>query len=157
MTHDDVPAVAEVWFHAWQDGHRSHVPDELVALRTEESFGPRTVARIAGTVVAEVDGRVAGFVTVRGDEVEELFVAAEARGAGVASELLSDAERRLATAGVVRAWLAVVAGNARARRFYEKQGWRDDGPFDYAADGPDGTRIAVPCRRYVKDLTLSRR
>jgi hypothetical protein len=45
------------------------------------------------------------------------------------------------------AWLAVVTGNARARRFYERSGWADDGELDYVADG-----VAVPCRRYVKRL-----
>jgi hypothetical protein len=43
------------------------------------------------------------------------------------------------------AWLAVVPGNARARRFYERSGWADDGGFDYVAG-----EITVPCRRYVK-------
>ncbi|AEG44687.1 GCN5-related N-acetyltransferase [Isoptericola variabilis 225] len=152
MTPDDAPAVADVWYRAWRDGHLGHVPDELVALRTPESFGPRAAARVPGTCVADVDGQVAGFATVVGDELEELFVDAGHRGSGVAAALLADAEHRLAAAGVETAWLAVVAGNARARRFYAKQGWRDDGPFDYAAEGPDGTRIPVPCRRYVKEL-----
>jgi hypothetical protein len=60
--------------------------------------------------------------------------------------LLDDAEERVGAAGHVSAWLAVVPGNARARRFYERRGWADDGPFDYLAPGG----IAVPCRRYVK-------
>ena len=50
-----------------------------------------------------------------------------------------------------RAWLAVAAGNARARRFYERSGWRDAGAFDYAAEIAGGT-IAVPCRRYERRL-----
>ena len=49
------------------------------------------------------------------------------------------------------AWLAVVAGNARARRFYERRGWSDGGPFEYAAAGDHGP-IPVPSHRYVKDL-----
>lgn len=152
MTPDDATAVADVWYHAWRDGHLEHVPAELEALRTHESFLPRATARVAGTVVADVGGEVAGFVTVVGDEVEEVFVAAAHRGTGIAAVLLDDAEARLATAGVERAWLAVVAGNARARRFYAKRGWSDDGPFDYQAEGSNGT-IVVPCRRYVKVLS----
>ena len=50
------------------------------------------------------------------------------------------------------AWLAVVAGNARARRFYEKSGWHDAGGFDYPAEIKGGT-IPVPSRRYEKGLT----
>ena len=57
----------------------------------------------------------------------------------------------LRQAGHRQAWLSVVAGNARARRFYERSGWIDDGPFEYLADGPVGP-IAVAAHRYVKAL-----
>ena len=49
------------------------------------------------------------------------------------------------------AWLSVVEGNARARRFYERNGWRDVGAHDYRAEIRGGT-IPVPCRRYEKPL-----
>jgi formylglycine-generating enzyme required for sulfatase activity len=45
----------------------------------------------------------------------------------------------------------VVAGNARARAFYERSGWVDEGPFLYSAGAEDG-RVDVACHRYVKDL-----
>jgi RimJ/RimL family protein N-acetyltransferase len=54
--------------------------------------------------------------------------------------------------GFERAWLAVVAGNTRARRFYAKQGWREGAAFDYGAQIAGGT-IQVPCLRYEKRLT----
>jgi GNAT superfamily N-acetyltransferase len=106
---------------------------------------------VGGTTVAVGGDEVAGFVTVAGDEVEQVFVSAEHRGTGIAGRLMDEAEAQVRASGHRRAWLAVVAGNARARAFYERQGWRDEGPFDYSADGPDGP-IAVPCRRYVKSL-----
>jgi GNAT superfamily N-acetyltransferase len=85
------------------------------------------------------------------NEVEQVYVAAAHRGTGVADLLLADAERRIREDEHRRAWLAVVAGNARARQFYERRGWVDDGPIIYSADGPDGA-IDVPARRYIKDL-----
>jgi GNAT superfamily N-acetyltransferase len=145
----DADAVAAVWAAAWRDGHLGHVPEELVVVRTEESFRPRAADRIPGTTVAEVDGVVAGFVTVAGDEVEQVFVAAQHRGGGIAGRLLAEGERQVAAAGHSRAWLAVVSGNARARRFYERSGWHDEGEFEYRAEH-DGTTIGVPCHRYVK-------
>ncbi|MFJ9115381.1 GNAT family N-acetyltransferase [Streptomyces sp. NPDC102394] len=147
----DVPAVAAIWRTGWRDGHLGHVPDELVAVRTPESFTARAAERVVDTVVAVAGGEVAGFVVVVGDEVEQLYVAAGHRGAGVAGALLTRGEEVVRGRGHRRAWLAVVAGNARARRFYERQGWVDEGPFAYAAEGPDGP-VPVPCHRYVKRL-----
>ena len=150
-TADDAEAIAEVWYRGWRDGHLGLVPEELVRVRTEASFYPRAAERVGDTTVAVVDGAVAGFVTVVDDEAEQVFVAAGHRGTGIAGRLLAEAEARVRANGHRRAWLAVVAGNARARAFYEREGWHDAGPFDYSAEGPDGP-IAVPCRRYVKSL-----
>jgi GNAT superfamily N-acetyltransferase len=141
-----------VWRAAWRDGHIGHVPDALIATRTEESFRTRAAALVGGTTVAEVEGEIAGFATVAGDEVEQVFVSSAHRGKGIADELLADAERRVRAIGHGVAWLAVVAGNGRARAFYERQGWRDGGAFDYEAKVEDGTTITVPCHRYVKDV-----
>ena len=148
-TADDAPAIARIWYFGWRDGHLGHVADELVALRTWESFDQRAAARVADTVVATVDGAVAGFIMVVGDEVEQVYVAGEHRGTGLAAALLTEAERLVAANGHDRAWLAVAPGNARARRFYERRGWIDEGLFDYPAATADGP-MAVPCRRYVK-------
>ncbi|MFE9251478.1 GNAT family N-acetyltransferase [Streptomyces sp. NPDC007088] len=148
----DVEAVADIWYHGWGDGHRGKVPDALVEARPRDSFGVRAAQRVTDTVVAVVDGRVAGFVMVAGDEVEQVYVGAAHRGTAVAPALLSAAEDLVATAGHRRAWLAVVPGNARARRFYARQGWQDEGLFDHHAPGLDGP-VRVPAHRYVKDLS----
>jgi hypothetical protein len=37
----DADAVGQVWCTSWRDGHIGHVPDALVALRTDESFRRR--------------------------------------------------------------------------------------------------------------------
>jgi ribosomal protein S18 acetylase RimI-like enzyme len=146
---EDAAAVAAIWQAGWADGHLGNVPDELVAARDGDSFRSRASDHVADTTVAEAGGEIAGFVMVIDDEVQQVYVASHHRGTGVADALLTDAERQIATAGHPSGWLAVVAGNARARRFYERRGWRDDGPFDYAAEGADGP-IQVPCHRYVK-------
>lgn len=148
----DASAVAAIWEAGWRDGHLGNVPEELVAARTPESFRQRAAERVADTSVAMVGGEVAGFVMVVDDEVEQVYVAGTHRGTGVAGALLAEAERRVARGGHEQAWLAVVAGNARARRFYERRGWADDGPFDHHAPGPDGL-ILVPAHRYTKDVT----
>lgn len=148
-TADDAEAIGAVWFHAWRDGHLGLVPEELARIRTEESFRERAAEKVADAVVAVAEGEVAGFVVVADDEVEQVFVAAEHRGTGMAARLLAAAEEQVRLNGHETAWLAVVPGNGRARAFYEREGWRDDGPLEYSAAGPDGP-IAVPTRRYVK-------
>jgi GNAT superfamily N-acetyltransferase len=148
---EDAGEMAEIWYSGWQDGHLGLVPQELVEVRTRGSFRTRASARIEDTSVATVDGAVAGFVMVVDDEVEQVYVSADHRGTGVADALMAEAERRVRENGHRKAWLAVVAGNARARAFYERAGWADEGSFDYAAAVEGGT-ITVPCRRYTKLL-----
>jgi GNAT superfamily N-acetyltransferase len=144
----DLEAIAAVWHDGWADGHLGHVPEALAAHRGLDDFRRRVPARLPETTVAIAAGRLVGFVMLHGDEVEQVYVAREARGGGVADTLLACAEQEVARRGPV-AWLAVAAGNARARRFYERNGWSDAGPFDYAAEVAGGT-MAVPCRRYTK-------
>ncbi len=80
----------------WHDAHPGHVPEGLTARRTLEAFHERAPKRVADTTVAELDGRVVGFVMVVGDEVEQVYVGATARGTGLAATLLSEAEAQVA-------------------------------------------------------------
>lgn len=146
---EDVPGVARSWSEGWREAHVGNVPEQLVAARSPSSFRPRAFDLVRRTTVAvEVAGEVAGFVM---GEVQQLYVDPRHRGAGAASVLLAEGERQIAAAGHEGAWLAVVAGNLRARRFYERQGWLDEGPFEHQAPGPVRP-IPVPAHRYVKEL-----
>lgn len=151
----DVGEVAEIWRAGWSEAHLGRVPDELVAVRTAESFLSRAATMLPDTLVARVTDvagdHVAGFVTVRAREVEQLYVGLAHRGSGIAAQLLKAGEDTIAAAGHRQAWLAVVAENDRARSFYERHGWRDHGAFGHQAPGPYGV-ITVPAHRYVKDL-----
>ncbi len=150
-TPDDAATVADIWHEGWHLAHPGHVPDGLTERRTLEAFHQRAPQRVADTTVAEVEGRVAGFVMVVGDEVEQVYVAPEAFGSGLAGVLLAEAERQVAVQGHRTAWLAVATGNSRARAFYEKQGWADAGDLPYEVVAL-GERFVSPCRRYEKQL-----
>lgn len=143
--------MAAIWYAGWQDGHLGHVPEELVAIRTKETFWTRAAQRVADTTVLVVDDEIAGFVMVVGAEVEQVYVASSHRGSGAARTLLTEAERQVKAGGHHEAWLAVVTGNARARRFYERSGWTDGGAFDYPASVERGT-LPIPCHRYLKQV-----
>src|SRR5215212_722888 len=148
---EDVPKIAEIWYLGWRDGHLGHVSQELIEARHKDSFRTRAAQRVNDATVAVVQGQIAGFVMVVGNEVEQIYVSALHRGEGVAEMLMADAERRIKDGGYSSAWLAVVAGNARARRFYERRGWSDGGLFEYDAVG-EHPPIPVPSHRYVKEL-----
>jgi len=150
-TAEDATDIAEIWQLGWRDGHLGFVPKELVEARMEESFRRRASQRFDEMTVAVVDGAIAGFILVVDDEVEQVYVSAAHRGRGVADALMTEAERQVRANGHSKGWLAVVEGNARARAFYERAGWRDEGPFDYTAAGESGP-ITVPSRRYTKRI-----
>ena len=147
----DVEAIAQLWHAGWRDGHVGHVPPALHQHRTLDDFRRRVPPRLGKTIVATVGSGVVGFVVVQDDEIEQIYVAHGARGSGVAAALLERGERMIA-ARHDRAWLAVVAGNARARCFYQRNGWRDAGAIDYPAETASGS-FEVPSRRYEKWLT----
>jgi ribosomal protein S18 acetylase RimI-like enzyme len=150
-TSNDVDAVVRIWHVGWMDGHLGHVPQELVLHRNEEQFVSRARTRIECMWVAESHGQTVGFVVVKGDEVEQLYVDRTARGTGVAATLLRKGEAEIRGAGHRQAWLAVVAGNQRARSFYSRLGWRDSGPISYSAETEIGP-LKIPSHRYVIDL-----
>jgi ribosomal protein S18 acetylase RimI-like enzyme len=118
--------------------------------RTLEDFRRRVPPRLGTTTVATTGSALVGFVVVQGDEIEQIHVAREARGSGVAAALLERGGRMIAERDA-RAWLAVAAGNARARRFYQRNGWREAGAIDYPAETASGP-FAVPSRRYEKPV-----
>lgn len=146
----DVDVLAALWHAGWREAHLGHVPDALLAHRTLDAFRARLPEILDTVTVAAADGEIAGFVRVRDDELEQMYVGAGHRGSGTAAALIAHAERVVARFPV--AWLAVVAGNTRARRFYERSGWHDAGPFDEPAWLPDGSTLAVPCYRYEKSV-----
>jgi GNAT superfamily N-acetyltransferase len=147
----DERAIGAIWVPGWREAHEGRVPDALLEHRSAGDLRGRVASMIEATTVAEIDGAVAGFVVVRDDCVDQMYVGEAHRGTGAAGSLLADAESAIA-ARHERAWLAVVAGNDRARRFYERRGWHDEGLFDHLTWTTDGRTIAVPCRRYEKDV-----
>jgi ribosomal protein S18 acetylase RimI-like enzyme len=147
----DVDVLSRIWHEGWRDAHLGHVPLALHRHRHLADLRRRLPVRLPTTSVAVVDAVVVGFVTVHDDEVEQLYVHAAFRGTGVAAHLLAHGEAVVGQRFDV-AWLAVAAGNTRARRFYERSGWTDAGAFDNPAWTTTGGTIPVPTRRYEKQL-----
>jgi len=140
---DDALAVARVHVRAWQVGYRGLLPAEyLDSLRAEDrtarytfgrADGPRTTVAIerseteSGALRGIDRGELVGFATIHGAELCALHVDPAVWSRGVGRALIAQARADLAAAGVTEAHLWVLAGNTRAERFYQRDGWTTDG------------------------------
>jgi len=139
----DAPALAELHVRAWRSAYRGQLSDEFLdGLRVEDRLEmhrralehPQPELR---TWVADDGGRIAGFaVTGRSEdgdagertaEVYAIYLDPERVGTGLGRVLFEHAVGDLAQRGFEVATLWVLESNARARRFYERAGWRPDG------------------------------
>ena len=145
----ELDQLATLWLDGWTDAHAAILPAELRRFRTWDSFRERLANDLAHTRVIGAPGQPLGFCIVKDDELYQLYVSAQARGAGVAAALINDAESRLAQGGVETAWLACAIGNERAARFYEKRGWHRAGTMISELDTPEGI-FALEVWRYEK-------
>lgn len=76
----------------------------------------------------------------------QLFVRASDQGSGIATALLDEAVAGAAESGFTRMRLFTPAGQARARRFYEREGWT---LRQAIGAGPD---LRLPLLEYVRPL-----
>ena len=97
-------------------------PEAVAALDTAPAFSPDA------TWVAEVDGRVVGFASIRPGELHTLYTHPQAWGTGAGRALLAHAEAQLRAQGFAEATLWTEERNERALRVYAAAGWRPDGP-----------------------------
>jgi len=115
----DEAAAIELWRRTWQEAYPAI--DFSARLDWWRERWRRELVPGAAIVVAERAGDLLGFVTVAvatGD-LDQIVVAPEAWGQGVAEALLAEA-KSLAPAGLD---LKVNTDNARAIRFYRKHGF----------------------------------
>jgi putative acetyltransferase len=115
----DEEAAIELWLRTWQLAY------PRIDFRTRLDWWRRRwreeLAPVATIAVAEADGGMVGFVTVdpRTLDLDQIVVAPEAWGTGVADALIAQA-KRISPAGLD---LHVNVDNPRAIRFYEKHGF----------------------------------
>ncbi len=120
----ELDALADVWYDCWHESHAKIVPFALVLQRDWDQFRARLAEFGAGLFVIGPKGRPHGLCVAKDGFLDQLFVRGAARGTGDAARLLAAGEALLLEQGVQEAKLHCANGNDRARRFYEKQGWR---------------------------------
>jgi GNAT superfamily N-acetyltransferase len=165
MTLADCDRVSEIRVLGWRTAYRGLMPqrylDELDVARDarrRRDLFTRAPDDVVNLVAEDDGGEVVGWAChgpyregeLRTEDAElyALYVDAGRFGIGVGQVLLQETVRRCAAAGHARVLLWVVEGNARARRFYEREGFTADGaeePFEVAG-------VAVPEVRYARRL-----
>jgi GNAT superfamily N-acetyltransferase len=136
----DALAVATVHVRSWQAGYRGLLADEyLESLRAEDRAKHYTFGsgdpNVPSTVVAELHGRICGFASIAASrdlaadtgELLALYVDPDAWSTGAGRALLQNARARMHARGFASAVLWILDGNARAKRFYEIDGWVAEG------------------------------
>lgn len=162
---EDAKAIARVHVKSWQAAYRGLLPDEyLDGLRAEERAERYNFANpdryAPQTIVAEVDGAIAGFATTSRShdaslpdfgELCALYVDPEFWGKGYGVALVAEARSRLVSLGFEDALLWILKGNVRADRFYRKDGWQPDGAEK--SEMMWGTQVVE--FRYLRHLALN--
>jgi putative acetyltransferase len=115
----DEDAAIELWRRTWAQ-HYPHL-DFNARVDWWRARWRNELVPVATIVLAETDGTLAGFVTVdpKSKYLDQIVVASEQWGAGVALALLDEA-KRISPNGLD---LLVNKDNARAIRFYQKHGF----------------------------------
>ena len=134
----DEDATIELWRRTWQK-HYSHIDFGKRVDWWRERWRKELVP-VAKIVVAEVDGAIAGFVTIdpKTMYLDQIVVAPEHWGSDIALALLDEA-KRLSPPGVE---LLVNKDNTRAIRFYEKHGFAYAGEDKNPVSGIPVSRMA---------------
>ncbi|OBI88794.1 acetyltransferase [Mycobacterium sp. 1245805.9] len=137
----DARDVARVQLRSWQSAYRGLIAQGYLDGLTPEFFAGRYTfgrvgLRLPSTVVA-VDGPAIRGLATTGlcremelpnfGELMAIYVDPAHVRTGIGRLLMTAARERLRGLGLAGAVLWVLDGNAGARRFYERDGWRFDG------------------------------
>ncbi|MGV9800837.1 N-acetyltransferase family protein [Mycobacterium sp. NPDC003449] len=159
----DAQEVADVHVRAWQIGYQGMLPRSyLDRLNAADRAGRYTFDAMPldgpYTLVATDQSGIGGLVTIGRcrdadlldhGEIWALYSDPDRWGTGIGRELIAAARELLHRNGYAEAALWVLECNARARRFYEIDGWHWDGTHRTDEIG----EVPVEDVRYRRSLT----
>ena len=115
----ELAEATDVWYRSL-DGSIAYMRPEQRRREDEDKGFFREVVVVTRDVwVAVLDARIVGVLALEGGEVDRLYVAPEAQGRGVGTELLEHA-KSVHPEGLT---LVTHQRNTGARRFYERHGF----------------------------------
>jgi ribosomal protein S18 acetylase RimI-like enzyme len=151
---EDAAAIAAVHVRTWQSAYEHVFGAERLA-GLDPAARERLARRFAtdedhDAFVADDDGRIVGFVATgppeddgEKRELYAIYVLPEAWGTIAGTGLMRAAVEAMRGRGAADAVLWVLEDNPRARRFYEREGWLEDGSAESEYLG-----LTVPLVRY---------
>ncbi|GAA1838893.1 GNAT family N-acetyltransferase [Pseudonocardia ailaonensis] len=123
----DAGAIARVQVESWRAAYRGLIADDVLdGLSVEDRtavWAGALAAPAAHLDVTEVGGEVVGFVAVSPGMLHALYTLPSVWGTGVGLALHDGGVERIRAGGAEGAELSVLEGNARAVRFYLREGW----------------------------------
>ncbi len=147
----DAPAIGEVHVRSWQAAYAGLIPADFLARLSAGSRAASWARRIeegAGQVlVVEENGAVAGFAAFGPGQLHALYLLPEYWGRGLGRRLHDRVVEELPGDSAV---LWVLATNERAKAFYVRQGWVDDGARQ--TETIDDGRVTLEEMRYRRRL-----
>ncbi|MGL6043989.1 MAG: GNAT family N-acetyltransferase [Sandaracinobacteroides sp.] len=142
----DAPAVRALFCASFTAtfGHL-YPPDELAEWLEgcpEQRFKEECTEPDFAVMLGEQGGRLMGYCTLGTQDLEfplaqpswvlrQLYLDAPAKGSGLADALLEWAIAETRARGLANVYLTVWVGNRRARRFYERHGFREVGSYKF--------------------------
>jgi GNAT superfamily N-acetyltransferase len=146
----DADAIGEVHVRSWQAAYAGLIPADFLA-RLSASSRAASWARHIGdggqVLVAEEDGVVAGFAAFGPGRLYALYLLPEYWGRGLGRALHDRVVEEMPGDSAI---LWVLSTNERAKAFYLRQGWADDGATQ--TETIDEGRVTLEETRFRRSL-----
>jgi GNAT superfamily N-acetyltransferase len=144
-TRPDTADVNAVYLESWRAGYAGLLADDVLNAQVQRRARYdwlEIIERSDRFVAVAEDRQIVGVVECEhspspGQQpwVQMLYVVRKSWGTSAADALLDRAIAAIDRAEHPAAWLRVVEANARARRFYERHGWRLDPDMPPTSNG----------------------
>lgn len=146
----DLPTVQQVLLETWLEAYGSFIPREDLEGYLQTQYSQAKLEALFADpdvtgLVAEADGRVAGYAKLfhaRAEQkfyVHQLYILPPSQGLGLGRRLMACAEERARELGADRIWLGVMVKNTQAVEWYKRLGFNitETAPFVMGATTVD--------------------